>query len=81
MMQPGSPSDFVNAQVFVSVPVSVTRKRACFGFAARAEPLAQTSTTTTARKTPNLPCVHRVAIVSTIPNKGKFRPVRFVEYC
>jgi hypothetical protein len=38
----------------VSVPVNVTRKRACFGFAARAEPLAQTSTTTTARKTPNL---------------------------
>jgi hypothetical protein len=69
----------VTVQSFVSVPVSVTRKAARWGVAASAAPQARRN----AAKTEKAPTC-RSTIAGTQADEqdeGKFRAVRFVEYC
>lgn len=80
-MQPGSPSLRDTFQVFVSVAVKLTRKRAVLGFAASAAPLAQRSREATSPDTPNRSCHTAAPLLLRLEQVGKFRLVRFVEYC
>jgi len=80
-MQSGSPSLRVTFHVFVSVAVSVRRKRALLGFAASALPLAETSRQAISPETPNRSCRTATEFLPHAGRVGKFRLVRFVEYC
>jgi hypothetical protein len=80
-MQPGSPSLRVTLQVFVKLAVSVTRKRALLGVAARALPPAKMSRQTIELGIPHRSRLTAAELLSHAGQVGKFRLVRFVEYC